>query len=148
MPSSNLDDQVKLQLTNLQDQLVKSKHKDGNNISQNYQTNSQSNPKPLGPPVTCEQLLAGLFFDCKKHDSNQQCDSYSNMYKRFCSGPTGLNTPKTSVRNAPENGCRREMIPFPQKILAHVYCFNPSMVACKGTITQIARKLAEKNTAN
>ncbi|XP_016549564.2 uncharacterized protein LOC107849518 [Capsicum annuum] len=92
---SNLNDQVKLQLTNLQDQLVKPQpkkspiNKVANNISQNHQTTSQSKPEPLGPQVTCEQLIGGLLNDCKKHHSNLQCGSYSNIYRRFCSGPPG-----------------------------------------------------------
>ncbi|XP_060185894.1 uncharacterized protein LOC132615327 [Lycium barbarum] len=88
----NLSNQVKLQRNvsanpsvtintplNLTDQ-VKLQH----NASAN-QITSQPKPKAVGHPVSCEQLKGGLLNDCKGHHSNQ-CDSYSKIYKQFCSG--------------------------------------------------------------
>ncbi|KAF3616918.1 putative glucan endo-1,3-beta-glucosidase A-like [Capsicum annuum] len=79
---SNLNDQVKLQLTNLQDQLVKPQpkkspiNKVANNISQNHQTTSQSKPEPLGPQVTCEQLIGGLLNDVLPFPQNILAHNY------------------------------------------------------------------------
>ncbi|KAM3327845.1 hypothetical protein P3S68_033307 [Capsicum galapagoense] len=112
---SNLNDQVKLQLTNLQDQLVKPQHKKSpinkvaNNISQNHQTTSQSKPEPLGPQVTCEQLIGGLLND----DAKNTIAIFNVALILTYIGGFVLD---------------HQVLPFPQNILAHNYCLNPFMV--------------------